>query len=129
MKFNKILLVAAMTSALAVSTSSCSEDYVKLNQNPSNVSKADPKGLMTQAILEFQPNDYLLWWYNVNYLTRWPQMTCPTGSFTESFTEMAETVAKVDSMYLPFVIATKSRLQSIIAAKNNIVATKQLVLS
>ena len=90
MKFNKILLVAAMTSVLAVSTSSCSEDYVKLNQNPSNVSKADPKGLMTQAILEFQPNDYLLWWYNVNYLTRWTQMTCPTGSFSESFTEMAE---------------------------------------
>ena len=90
MKFNKILLAAAMTSVLAVSTSSCSDDYAELNQNPSNVSKADPKGLMTQAILEFQPNDYLLWWYNVNYLTRWTQMTCPTGSFTESFTEMAE---------------------------------------
>ena len=68
MKFNKILLAAAMTSVLAVSTSSCSDDYAKLNQNPSNVSKADPKGLMTQAILEFQPNDYLLWSVSYTHL-------------------------------------------------------------
>lgn len=90
MKFNKILLAAAMTSVLAFSTTSCSDDYQKLNQDPANVSKVDPKGLMAQAVLKFQPNDYLLWWYNVNYFTRWSQMGCPTGSYTDEFTAMAE---------------------------------------
>lgn len=90
MKFNKILLAAAMTSVLALSTTSCADDYQKLNQDPSNVSKVDPKGLMAQAVLKFQPNDYLIWFYNINYFTRWSQMGCPTGSFTDDYTSMAE---------------------------------------
>ncbi len=79
-----------MASMLALTTTSCVDDLKELNQNPSTVSKADPKGLMAQAIISFQPNDYLLWWYNVKYLTQWPQLCCPTGSFTESYTEQAE---------------------------------------
>lgn len=86
MKFNKILLAAAMTSVLAISATSCSDDYAELNQNPANVSKADPKGLMTQAILNFQPNDYLIWFYNNDYYSRWTQMACPTGGYTDEFT-------------------------------------------
>ena len=90
MKFNKILLAAAMASVLTVSTTSCADDYKDLNQKPSDVTKVDPKGLMAQAVIKFNPNPYLLWFYNVNYMTRWSQMACPTGSFTDSFTEMAE---------------------------------------
>ncbi|MGM9812015.1 MAG: SusD/RagB family nutrient-binding outer membrane lipoprotein [Muribaculaceae bacterium] len=86
MKFNKILLAAAMTSVLAISATSCSDDYAELNQNPANVSKADPKGLMTQAILNFQPNDYLIWFYNNDYYSRWTQMACPTSGYTDEFT-------------------------------------------
>lgn len=88
MKFNKILLAAAMTSVLAITATSCADDYVDLNQNPANVSKADPKGLMTQAILNFQPNDYLIWFYNNDYYSRWTQMACPTGGYTDEFTSM-----------------------------------------
>ena len=91
MKFNKILLAAAMTSVLAISATSCSDDYAELNQNPANVSKADPKGLMTQAILNFQPNDYLIWYYNNKYYSRWTQMGVPTNSYDSEFTTVAET--------------------------------------
>ena len=89
MKFNKILLAAAMTSVLAISATSCSDDYAELNQNPANVSKADPKGLMTQAILNFQPNDYLIWYYNNKYYSRWTQMGVPTNSYDSEFTTVA----------------------------------------
>ncbi len=77
-----------MTSVLAISATSCADDYAELNQNPANVSKADPKGLMTRAALDFQPSDYLLWFYNNDYFSRWTQMACPTGGYTDEFTTM-----------------------------------------
>lgn len=88
MKFNKILFATAFASALTLT--SCVEEYKEMNQDPANVTVTDPKGLMAQAVLKFQPNDYLVWWYNVNYFTRWSQMSTPTGSFTDSYTGMAE---------------------------------------
>ena len=89
MKLNKLYYVVALASVLALGTS-CADDYQKLNQDPANVTVTDPKALMSQAILTFQPNDYLIWWYNVNYYTRWDQMATPTGGFGDSFTEQAE---------------------------------------
>ena len=89
MKLNKLYYVVALASVLALGTS-CADDYQKLNQDPANVTVTDPKALMSQAILTFQPNDYLIWWYNVNYYTRWDQMSTPTGGFGDSFTEQAE---------------------------------------
>lgn len=88
MKFNKILFASAFATALTLI--SCADDYKDINKDPANVTVTDPKGLMAQAVMKFQPNDYLLWFYNVNYLTRWDQMATPTGSYSESFTEMRE---------------------------------------
>lgn len=89
MKLNKLYYAAALASVLTLTTG-CAEDYTGLNQDPANVTVTDPKALMSQAVLKFQPNDYLLWFYNVNYFTRWSQMSTPSGSFTDAFTEMAE---------------------------------------
>lgn len=90
MKLNKLYYAAALASVLTLTTG-CAEDYTGLNQDPANVTVTDPKALMSQAVLKFQPNDYLIWYYNVNYFTRWSQMATPTGSFTDEFTEVAET--------------------------------------
>lgn len=89
MKLNKLYYAAALASVLTLTTG-CAEDYTGLNQDPANVTVTDPKALMSQAVLKFQPNDYLLWFYNVNYFTRWSQMSTPSGSFTDAFTEMNE---------------------------------------
>ena len=89
MKLKNIIYAAALTSVLAMTTG-CAEDYQELNQDPSNVTKVDPKGFMAQAVLKFQPNDYLLWWYNVSYFTRWTQMAMPSNGYTAEFTGLAE---------------------------------------
>lgn len=89
MKLYKLFSVAALSATLAMTTS-CADDYAEVNQDPSNVTLTDPKGLMAQAVIAFQPNDYLLWWYNVNYLTRWPQLAAPSAGFTEEYTEQKE---------------------------------------
>ena len=57
MKLNKLYYVVALASVLALGTS-CADDYQKLNQDPANVTVTDPKALMSQAILTFQPYDY-----------------------------------------------------------------------
>lgn len=69
---------------------SCADDYKELNQDPANVTKTLPEGLMTAAINTFQPTDYLVWFYNVQYFTRWSQMGTPGGGFSDDFTGQAE---------------------------------------
>lgn len=90
MKLNKIFIMGAMASALVLSTS-CRDDYQDLNQDPANVTETKPEGLLMAAINAFQPTDYLIWYYNVQYYTRWCQMGTPSGGFTEGYTGMAET--------------------------------------
>lgn len=70
---------------------SCADDYQELNQDPANVTKTLPEGLMTAAINAFQPTDYLVWFYNVQYFTRWDQMGMPGDGFADGYTGMAET--------------------------------------
>lgn len=74
--------------AAALSLVSCADDLKETNINPANVTVTLPEGLMTAAINAFQPNDYLIWYYNVNYFTHWSQMT--GGSYTADYTGQAE---------------------------------------
>ena len=115
MKLNKLYYVVALASVLTLGTS-CADDYQKLNQDPANVTVTDPKALMSQAILTFQPNDYLIWWYNVNYYTRWSQMATPTGGYGDSFTEQAENGGQ-GSQYIG-VLKYRNAIKSYIDANN-----------
>lgn len=72
----------------ALSLGSCADDLKDININPANITKTMPDGLMTAAINEFQPNDYLIWFYNVGYFTRWSQMA--GGSYSSEYTGMNE---------------------------------------
>ncbi len=78
-----------MAAALTLNIS-CADDYQELNQDPANVTKTLPEGLMTAAINAFQPTDYLIWYYNVQYFTRWDQMGMPGGGFDNDYTGMQE---------------------------------------
>lgn len=76
-----------MASVLAMTTS-CRDDYQDLNSDPSNVTATMPDGLLAEAINKFQPTNYLLWFYNTNYFTRWDQMGMPGDGFANDFTGM-----------------------------------------
>ena len=89
MKLNKFFIAGALASVFFLNIG-CSDDYKELNQDPANVTKTLPEGLMTAAINAFQPTDYLVWFYNVQYFTRWDQMGMPGGGFDDAFTGMQE---------------------------------------
>lgn len=72
----------------ALSLYSCADDLKGINTDPANVTKTLPEGLMAAAINEFQPNDYLVWFYNVKYFNQWSQMS--GGSYAADYTGQAE---------------------------------------
>ncbi len=84
----KKIISMFLAGVFAFSLASCSDDLKDVNINPANVTETMPEGLMTAAINAFQPNGYLLWFYNVRYLNRWSQMS--GGSYSSDYTGQAE---------------------------------------
>ena len=87
MKLNKFIVAGALASALVLSTS-CVKEYQNLNQDPANVTETKPEGLLTAAINAFQPYDYLVWYYGVQYLPGWCQMR--GGDYAADYTKVGE---------------------------------------
>ena len=86
----KSLALGLCTACLAL-TAGCSEsDYADINTDPSKVTKGDPIFLFTQAQVEYQPFDYLLWFYDGAYTSKFVQAYSPAASFDDLFNKMAE---------------------------------------
>ena len=86
----KSLALGLCTACLAL-TMGCSEsDYADINTDPSKVTKGDPIFLFTQAQVEYQPFDYLLWYYDGAYTSKFVQAYTPAASFNDLFNNMAE---------------------------------------
>ena len=86
----KTLAMGLCTACLAL-TMGCSEsDYADINTDPSKVTKGDPIFLFTQAQVEYQPFDYLLWYYDGAYTSKFVQAYTPAASFNDLFNKMAE---------------------------------------
>ena len=86
----KSLAMGLCTACLAL-TLGCSEsDYADINTDPSKVTKGDPIFLFTQAQVEYQPFDYLLWFYDGAYTSKFVQAYTPAASFNDLFNKMAE---------------------------------------
>ncbi len=86
----KSLAMGLCTACLAL-TMGCSEsDYADINTDPSKVTKGDPIFLFTQAQVEYQPFDYLLWYYDGAYTSKFVQAYTPAASFNDLFNKMAE---------------------------------------
>lgn len=89
--FNFKSLALGLCTACLVLTVGCSEsDYADINTDPSKVTKGDPIFLFTQAQVEYQPFDYLLWFYDGAYTSKFVQAYTPTASFNDLFNKMAE---------------------------------------
>jgi hypothetical protein len=66
--------------------SSCRDQLATLNSSPSNVTKADPSYLFAQAVINFEPSGYLLWYYNTPMTYTFGQTGVPTTGFTSQYT-------------------------------------------
>lgn len=77
----KILLLG-----LILISTSCRDDMASINTDPAQVKEADIPSLFAQAVIEFEPSGYLLWFYNAAMTYPWIQMGVPTGGFTPNFT-------------------------------------------
>jgi hypothetical protein len=84
-------LVTIFLSGLLLFATSCSDEMSKINSNPAQVTKADISYLFAQAVINFEPSGYLLWYYNAPMTYRWGQMGVPTGGFTSTYTQTTAT--------------------------------------
>jgi len=80
-----------LLSGLLLLTASCSDDMAKINSNPSQVTEANISYLFAQAVINFEPSGYLLWFYNAPMTFRWGQTGVPTGGFTSTYTQTTAT--------------------------------------
>lgn len=88
MKYKSIL--AAFLAASLLTTTSCKDDFAELNTDPSSISEANVPYLFTQAIIDFEPAGYLLWFYSGKYMSQWSQAFVPGGGYKDKFNIMSE---------------------------------------
>ena len=86
----KSLALGLCTTCLALTVGCSESDYADINTDPSKVTKGDPIFLFTQAQVEYQPFDYLLWFYDGAYTSKFVQAYTPAASFNDLFNKMAE---------------------------------------
>lgn len=89
MKSYKFLLGALALSSLALT--SCREDFKDINMNPSQITNADPSFLFAKAVLDFEPQAYLEYYYNAPMVYAWSGMGIPTGGASETILTLTAT--------------------------------------
>ncbi|MDR1201484.1 MAG: SusD/RagB family nutrient-binding outer membrane lipoprotein [Tannerellaceae bacterium] len=82
-------IVAAALAGITLFFTSCQEDFADINQDPAAVTQGNPSYLFAQTILEFEPSDYLYWFYNATSIFQWTQMAVSTGGVTSTLVEGA----------------------------------------
>lgn len=89
MKKHKSLLTTTFVS-IAMMMSSCNDDFAEMNQSKDSINSADPTYLFAQAVLEFEPSPYMLWFSNVSGFYYATQTAVPSGSITDAVIEGSE---------------------------------------
>lgn len=89
MKLKNILSAALVGTTLL--TTGCSRDkFAEINVDPSSVTTPNIPFIFTQAQLDCNPVDYLLWFYAQGYTTNWCQSFVPSTGYQENFNTMQE---------------------------------------
>lgn len=91
MKYNQIITKSftAMLMAGAMLSTSCSkDDFADINTDPAKIGEPEISNLLTQAMTNYQPFDYLLWFYDGSYTSQFVQAYTPSGSFSDMFNNM-----------------------------------------
>lgn len=86
MKYKSFILSAMVGTALL--SSSCQDEFAKLNTNPGSITDANIPYLFAQGVSEFEPAGYIFWFYNTRYFGQWVQSYAQTGGYTDQFNIM-----------------------------------------
>ena len=89
MKKNIFIIVAIALSSLLFT--GCSKEFSELNKSKTAVSTPDASRLFYEAVVKFEPQGYLEWYYNAPMMYTWSQWGVPTGGYNASFTTTTET--------------------------------------
>lgn len=109
MKNTSYIMSLALASAALLATSSCSRDeFAEMNIDKTAVVKAEPTQILSQAILEFQANPYMLWFNNTPTFYGVSQMAVPSGSFTDDVARGANRQGFQSIEVLKYVNALKN---------------------
>lgn len=87
MKYKSI--IAAMLTAVIL-LSGCMDDFADLNTDQTTVSKGNVRYLFTEGLRKFEPSDYLMWFYNGAYVSKWSQAYVSVKSTAPEFNFMGE---------------------------------------
>lgn len=85
--FNICLTAVVMGSAI-LATGCSKDDFAEVNTDPSTISNPSAQYLLTQEQAAFQPFDYLYWYYDGAYISKFDQAWTPSGSFGDMFNQM-----------------------------------------
>jgi hypothetical protein len=84
----KLLLIFTIILIPVLFTTGCKDEFADINTDPSVVSKPNVPYLFTQALYNFEPSDYLLWFYSGKYTAQWCQAFVPGGGYKDKFNIM-----------------------------------------
>lgn len=83
-------IVSAMLVGATLLATGCKDDFTETNQAKDAINSADPTYLFAQAVLEFEPSSYMLWFANAPGFYYATQTAVPTASITETVVDGSE---------------------------------------
>ena len=86
----KSLAFGICTTCMVLTTGCSESEYAKINTDPSTIAEGNPIFLFTQEQVQYQPFDYLLWYYDGAYTSKIVQAYSPSSSFNDLYNKLAE---------------------------------------
>jgi len=89
MKSHKILLAALAFGSVCMS--SCKDDWAEMNMKPDAIVEGNISYLFSEAVMKFQPQGYLEYYYNAPLKYAWSGMGLMSGGASESILTLTAT--------------------------------------
>lgn len=81
----KMIIPIAVVAGLSFMLSGCRNDFAAINTDPQTVADGDVNLLFTEGLRQFEPSDYLFWFYNEPMMAKWSQVGCAPAGFTSNY--------------------------------------------
>lgn len=89
MKKIKYIIIVLILASASLFTYSCKDEFADINTDQTAVTKGNPSYLFAQAVVEFEPQGYLYWFYNASEIYQWIQTGVSTGGVSSSIADGA----------------------------------------